>query len=112
VEENKGLDPVWRLGVGDLNGDRQGDIVWRNDASGAVQAWLMQAGVFSEERAIVEGSDEATQWQVKAVGDFCAPGCDDVYCKHSESSAAAHHDPGRRGVYACGGVEPTPNNKT
>jgi autotransporter-associated beta strand protein len=88
VEENKGLDPVWRLpGVGDLNGDRQADIVWRNDASGEVKAWLMQAGVFSEERTMLEGSEDATQWQVKAVGDFRAPGCDDVYLKHSESSA-------------------------
>jgi hypothetical protein len=89
VEENKGLDTVWRLpGLGDLNGDRMADIVWRNEASGEVKAWLMQAGVFSEERVIIEGSDEATQWQVKAVGDFCSPGCDDVYFKHSETGAA------------------------
>ncbi len=89
TQENKGLDLVWRsVGVGDLNGDSQADIVWRNEASGAVQAWLMQNGVFSEERSMLEGSDEATQWQVKAVGDFCAPGCDDVYCKNSETSAA------------------------
>jgi autotransporter-associated beta strand protein len=89
IDETKGLDTVWRLaGLGDLNGDGQADIVWRSDASGELKAWLMQAGKFLEERAIVEGSDEATQWQVKAVGDFCSPGCDDIYCKHSESSAA------------------------
>jgi hypothetical protein len=87
TDETKGLDTLWRLvGVGDLNLDSQADIVWRNEASGAVQAWLMQAGSFSEERAIVEGSIDSTQWQVKAIGDFCSPGCDDVYCKHSESS--------------------------
>jgi hypothetical protein len=88
IDETKGLDTVWRLvGLGDLNMDGHSDIVWRNESSGALKAWLMQAGVFMEERAMVEGSDEATQWQVKAVGDFCSPGCDDVYCKHSESSA-------------------------
>jgi autotransporter-associated beta strand protein len=101
VEENKGLDTVWRLaGLGDLNMDGQADIVWRNEASGEVKAWLMQAGVFQEERAIVPGSDEATQWQVKAVGDFCSPGCDDVYCRHSETSAAK--------IVTLGGEEFTP----
>ncbi len=89
TQENKGLDLVWRsVGLGDLNGDSQADIVWRNEASGAVQAWLMQGGVFNEERSMLEGSAEAANWQVKAVGDFCQAGRDDVYCKHSESSAA------------------------
>jgi hypothetical protein len=87
VEENKGQDIVCRaVGVGDLNMDGQADIVWRNEANGEVKAWLMQAGKFSEERGIIQGSGEATQWQVKAMGDFCAPGCDDLYCQHSESS--------------------------
>jgi hypothetical protein len=101
IQENKGLDTVWRLvGVGDLNADSQADIVWRNEASGEVKAWLMQAGKFQEERVIIEGPDEATQWQVKAVGDFCSPGCDDVYCKHSESGAAK--------IVTLGGEEFTP----
>lgn len=87
VDENKGQNTVWRaVGVGDLNRDGQVDMVWRNEASGEVKAWLMEAGKFSEERGIIPGSGEATQWQVKAVGDFCVPGCDDLYCKHSESS--------------------------
>lgn len=76
------------VGLGHLNADKQADIVWRHEASGAVKAWLMQAGVFSEERTMLEGSGDATQWQVKATGDFCVPGCDDVYCKNSESGAA------------------------
>jgi autotransporter-associated beta strand protein len=101
IQENKSLDVVWRLvGVGDLNGDKQTDVVWRHEASGAVQAWLMQNKAFSEERTIVEGSQEATQWQVKAVGDFCQAGTDDIYCKHSESSVAR--------IYTLGGGEHNP----
>lgn len=88
TQENKGLDVVWRsVGLGDLNGDGHADMVWRNEASGAVQAWLLQGGVFNEERSMLEGSEEAAQWQVKAVGDFCQPGRDDIYCKHSENGA-------------------------
>lgn len=48
----------------------------------------MQAGVFGEKRGIVESSQEATQWQVEAVGDLCAPGCDDIYWKNVDCGAA------------------------
>lgn len=89
TQENKGLDVVWRsVGIGDLNSDQHADIVWRNEANGAVQAWLMQGGGFNEERLLLEGSEEATQWQVKAVGDFRQADRDDIYCKHSENGAA------------------------
>lgn len=92
-EYQRGDSTNWRIvGLGDLNGDGWGDLVWRNDASGAVQAWLMtgpDSGVEPayEQRDIAMG-DQAALWQVKAVGDFCAPGYDDVYCKHWESSEA------------------------
>ncbi len=73
-------------GLGDLNGDVRPDIVWRNQASGEIQTWLMRS-VFTDEQVIVQGSAEAAKWQVKAVGNFCSPSWDDVYCKHSETGA-------------------------
>jgi autotransporter-associated beta strand protein len=89
AQEDKGLDTNWRLsGLGDLNGDRLADIVWRRTYDGALQAWLMRSGIFSQERSIMAGSSQVSDWQVKAVGDFCNPDCDDVYCKNMESGAA------------------------
>ena len=88
VPENRGLGLDWRLaGLGDLDGDTLADLVWQNETSGAVQAWLMQNGLFGQERGIVEGSAEAAKWRVKAVGSFRRAGYDDVYLKHSESNA-------------------------
>jgi autotransporter-associated beta strand protein len=79
----------WRLaGLGDLNGDGLGDIVWRNDATGQVQAWLMTGADPAYDQRDIAMGEEALSWQVKAVGDFCSPGCDDVYYKHSETCAA------------------------
>jgi hypothetical protein len=79
----------WRIaGLGDLNMDGRGDIVWRNDASGAVQVWLMTGGEPAYEARDLSMGDSAALWQVKAVGDFCSPGCDDVYCKNVGSGAA------------------------
>ncbi len=89
AEENRGLDLAWRFsGLGDLDGDRLADIVWRRQSDGALKAWLMQSGVFSQEQTMLEGSAQAKAWQVKAVGAFCKPGCDDVYCKNPDSGAA------------------------
>jgi hypothetical protein len=79
----------WRIaGLGDLNMDGRGDLVWRNDSSGAVQVWLMTGSDPAYEARDLSMGDSAAAWQVKAVGDFCSPGCDDVYCKNVGSGAA------------------------
>jgi len=89
IPEDRGRDVIWRLsGLGDLNADQNADIVWRHDQSGEVQAWLMLNGVFNQERTILAGSETAALWQVKAVGDFCTHGCDDLYCKNSDNGVA------------------------
>jgi hypothetical protein len=73
-------------GMGDLNGDGRGDIVWSNAVTGQVQAWIMCASEPAFEQYEMAMGADAAAWQVKAVGDFCAPGCDSVYCKHSENN--------------------------
>jgi Ca2+-binding RTX toxin-like protein len=90
VSQYQRIEPEnWRVaGLGDLNGDGLGDIVWRNDSTGAVQAWLMTGADPAYEQRDIAMGDEAALWQVKAVGDFCTPGCDDVYCKNADTGAA------------------------
>jgi hypothetical protein len=73
-------------GLGDMDGDGMADFVWSNQADGAIQTWLMH-GLFTDELVMVDGSTEAAKWRVKAVGDFCNAGSDDIYCKHSETGA-------------------------
>jgi hypothetical protein len=75
-------------GLGDLNGDGRGDILWRNDATGQVKAWLMTGGDPAYEQQNLAMGDDTSLWQVKAVGDFCVVGTDDIYLKQDESGQA------------------------
>jgi len=90
LEEYQRSEPAnWRIvGLGDLNADGRGDMVWRNDVSSAVQVWLMTGGDPAFEQRDLAMGDNAASWSVKAVGDFCSAGCDDVYCKSVDSNAA------------------------
>jgi autotransporter-associated beta strand protein len=88
AEETRTLATSWRAtGLGDLDGDKMADVVWQNESDGTVQVWLMQYGLFSQERVVTPGSAEASSWQVKAVGNFCNLGADDIYCKNEDSGA-------------------------
>ena len=50
------LATEWRMeGVGDLDGDRDDDIVWHNTVTGEVRGWLMQDGVRQTGGAIRTG---------------------------------------------------------
>ena len=70
------VDTGWAIqGVGDFNGDKKSDILWRNRASGEVNIWLMSAGtVLSSVGRWVVGND----WMIQGVGDFNGDGKKDI----------------------------------
>ena len=54
-------------GVGDLNGDGQADLVWRNTADGSVAAWLMN-GVETPPTMGVYAGMPTVAWVIKGRG--------------------------------------------
>jgi hypothetical protein len=61
--------------MGDFNGDRKADILWRNNTTGAVSIWLMNgATVLSYTPGLVMAKDQV----VKGVGDFNGDGKSDI----------------------------------
>jgi VCBS repeat protein len=74
-------DVNWAIvAAGDLDGDRDVDIVWRNALSGVVVGWLMQGPTLAASRVIGQVDDLA--WQVRASGDFNADGRADLVWQH------------------------------
>ncbi len=67
---NNSLTPRnWEIkGVGDFNGDRKTDILWRNQETGDNKIWLMDGTEFTEDIAIAALPD--LDWKAIAASDF------------------------------------------
>lgn len=67
-----GLPPAWRLaGVGELNGDRHADLIFRHAVTGANIAWLMEG---TTRIGSVKLLTLHTTWSLGGVGDFDGDG--------------------------------------
>jgi hypothetical protein len=74
--------PAWRVaGVGDVNGDGRPDLVWQNDATGAISIYYLNGLVLQiyEDRPAVADPN----WKIKAVGDYNGDGRVDVIWQHA-----------------------------
>ena len=64
-------DLNWRLeATGDLNGDGQSDLVWRQKLSGSVVAWLMNGVTRANGQLLAGGTPIPDPWKVVGSGQF------------------------------------------
>jgi hypothetical protein len=71
------VDTAWQIkAVGDFDGNRRSDIVWRH-TNGQVAIWFMDGAVRVGERA-PGGQDPSAFWNIQAVGDFDGNSRDDI----------------------------------
>ncbi|MBV9033720.1 MAG: VCBS repeat-containing protein, partial [Acidobacteriaceae bacterium] len=69
--------------MGDFNGDGNQDVLWHDDVTGQLQAWLLNGGqitstlTFAHVCRVSEGC--WPRWQVIAIGDFNSDGIDDLF---------------------------------
>jgi hypothetical protein len=79
-------DTNWKVvGAGDFNGDRKPDLIWHNQATGQLSAWLMNGtrlidGVWMSPNQVAD-----TNWKIRAVGDVNRDGHLDLIWQHVTS---------------------------
>src|SRR5947207_2151516 len=68
-------------GIGDFDGDRKADILWRNSSTGENYIYVMNGLTIASEGYLRTVVDQA--WQVKGVGDFDGDGKADILWRNT-----------------------------
>jgi hypothetical protein len=72
-------------GVGDFNGDRKSDILWRSTTSGDNAIWLMNGAARDSAALINRVAD--TNWAIVGTGDYNSDYRSDILWRHGSTGA-------------------------
>jgi len=88
-----GCSQTWKpIGVGDFNHDGIGDVLWHNDATGELKAWLLNGtggvnGTLTLSKRCRAGDGCWTTWKIVGIGDFDDDGIDDLFWHDATTGA-------------------------
>ncbi|MGZ6274481.1 MAG: FG-GAP-like repeat-containing protein [Syntrophales bacterium] len=93
-------DLNWKIvGVGDFNGAGKPDILWQNQATGALGVWFMNGTTQTGSSYLTPSTVSDTNWKIVGVGDFNGTGNPDIVWQHQTT--------GQIGVWFMNGTSQT-----
>lgn len=81
------LDSNWLIvGAGDVNRDGRADIIWQNEANGALGVWFMNGATVIDQRALSTYVSDLN-WKIHGVGDVNGDGLADLLWQNEATGA-------------------------
>jgi hypothetical protein len=86
-------DPSWSVvGMGDFNGDKYADLLWRNSVTGELAEWQLHSSDIIGSNDVNNGSvglRPDASWTIAGIGDFNADGDADILWRNSNGTVSA-----------------------
>jgi hypothetical protein len=85
----RGADGWVVQGVGDTNGDRRADLLWRNTTTGGLAVWFMENSTVIGTRMLSIPEVADFNWAIVAIEDVNGDGMSDLIWQHTNGGVAA-----------------------